>query len=78
MPAGDGRLTCEAVGEIEEEGGVLIIRRIHVTYHLKTDQESREIAERVHSFHAKDCPLARTIGKCVAISTSLEMEDTIL
>jgi len=54
---------------------VLVIRRIHITYHLKLTPEQREIAERVLGFHARFCPVARTIGGCVQISTSLEMED---
>ncbi len=54
---------------------MLIIRRIHVTYHLKADRDKREVAEYVHSFHAERCPVARTIDNCVAITTSLKMED---
>jgi organic hydroperoxide reductase OsmC/OhrA len=68
-------LTSEAKGEIEKDGNVLVIRRIHVTYHLKVPPEQRETAERVHGFHARYCPVARTIEGCVEISTSLEMED---
>jgi uncharacterized OsmC-like protein len=65
----------EAKGEIETDGHVLIIRRIHVTYKLKLAPDKRETAERVLGFHADFCPVARTIGGCVAITTSLEMED---
>jgi uncharacterized OsmC-like protein len=54
---------------------VLVIRRIHVTYHLKLDPAKRETAERVLGFHADNCPVARTLGGCIAISTALEMED---
>jgi len=54
---------------------VLVIRRIHVRYHLKLDPAKRETAERVLGFHADFCPVARTIGGCVQITTSLEMED---
>jgi len=68
-------LTSEAVGEIEKENNVLVIRRIHVTYHLRLAPEHRETAERVHGFHVQYCPVARTIGGCVDISTTLEMED---
>ena len=75
MPAGEGRLISEARGEIEKEDNVLVIRRIHVTYHLKVAPEQQETAERVHGFHAEYCPVARTIRDCVDISTSLEMED---
>ena len=55
---------------------MLVIRRIHVRYHLKIEPGKREIAERVLGFHANFCPVARTIGGCVAITTSLDMEDT--
>jgi len=54
---------------------VLVIKRIHVTYHLKTAAENREAAERVHGFHADYCPVARTIRGCVDITTALEIEE---
>jgi uncharacterized OsmC-like protein len=75
IPAGEGRLTSEAVGEIEKENNVLVVRRIHVIYHLRVAPDKREVATRVHSFHIDRCPLARSIGGCIAITTSLEMED---
>lgn len=53
---------------------MLVIRRIHVRYHLKLDPERRETAERVHDMHVQYCPVARTIGGCVDITTALEME----
>ena len=75
IPAGEGFLTSEVKGEIEKDGNVLVIRRIHVTYHLKLAPEQRKTAERVHSFHADFCPVARSIRDCIDITTSLEMED---
>ncbi|MDX1686800.1 MAG: OsmC family protein [Candidatus Promineifilaceae bacterium] len=75
VPADQGRLISEATGEIELEENVLVIRRIHVRYHLKLDPEHRETAERVHDIHADYCPVARTIRGCVDITTSLEMEE---
>ena len=55
----------------------MVIRRIHVTYHLQieADEEKRQAAERVLGFHARNCPVARSIGGCIDITTSLEMED---
>jgi organic hydroperoxide reductase OsmC/OhrA len=53
----------------------MVIKRIHVTYHLKLKPEQRETAEKVHGFHADYCPVARTIKGCVEISTILNMED---
>ncbi len=68
-------LTSDARGEIEKDGTVLVIKRIHVSYHLKLKPEQRETAERVLGFHADKCPVARTIKNCVAITTELNMED---
>jgi len=67
-------LTSEVRGEIEKDGNVLVIKRIHVTYHLKLKPEHRETAERVLDFHADKCPVARTIKGCVDITTELKME----
>jgi len=75
IPAGEGYLTAEARGEIEKDGNVLVIKRIHVTYYLKVKPDQRETAERVHGFHADKCPVARTIKGCVDITTELQMED---
>ncbi len=63
------------MGEIELDGRVLVIKRIHVTYHLRLRPEQREAAERAHNFHADSCPVARTLRGCVDVTTSLEMED---
>jgi uncharacterized OsmC-like protein len=53
---------------------VLVVRRIHVTYRLAADEAQRATIERVLGFHAERCPVARTIGGCVAISTSLQLQ----
>jgi hypothetical protein len=37
------------------------------------DQKKRAAIERVLGWHADRCPVARTIGGCVAISTSLDL-----
>jgi len=58
---------------VEKEGKVLVIRRIHVTYHVKADSEHRETIEKVHGFHADFCPVARTIGGCVEITTEWKL-----
>jgi uncharacterized OsmC-like protein len=66
---------ADVTGEIEKESGILVIRRIHVTYRLRGIPEGkREVVERVREIHAGSCPVARTIGKCVAISTTMEFE----
>ena len=55
-----------------EEDGVLVLKRIAVTYRLPVPDDRREVAERVHAVHARACPVARSIGGAVEIKTSLE------
>jgi uncharacterized OsmC-like protein len=56
-----------------------VVKRIHVTYHLEVDQavvadqKKRAAIERVLGLHADRCPVARTIGGCVTISTSVDL-----
>jgi uncharacterized OsmC-like protein len=58
---------------------VLVVKRIHVTYHLvvdeavAADEAQRAKIDRVLGFHAERCPVARTIGGCVDITTSVEL-----
>jgi uncharacterized OsmC-like protein len=55
----------EARGEVERDGKVLVIKRIHADYHLKLDPAQRETAQRVHDMQAELCPVARTLKGCV-------------
>jgi len=61
----------EAVGEVEVEDGVLIIRRIHTKLTLKADQAHWETAQRVHGFFADKCPVYRSLKNAIAITTEL-------
>jgi uncharacterized OsmC-like protein len=69
VDASGGRLTAEAVGEVETEGSVLILKRIHVTYQLKAPASAKETIERVHSVHAQGCPVYRSLQGAIAITT---------
>lgn len=60
---------------MEADGRVLVIKRIQVRYRLKLAADQREAAERVHRVHMEHCPVARSLGGCIAISTVLEMEE---
>ena len=73
IPAGDGRLHADVVGEVEAEGGVLVVKRIRVLYHLRAEAAQREVIERVLSMHAPGCPVYRSIQDCIDISTDLEL-----
>ena len=74
MDASNARLVAEAVGEVESDDGVLVIRRIHVVLRLKALEAQREIAERVHGFFADKCPVYRTLKPAIAITTELAFE----
>jgi uncharacterized OsmC-like protein len=73
--AKDSRLTCETRGEIEDDGGVLIIKRVHVSYRLLAeDPESiRQTVERVHGVYAESCPVFRSLRPAFAITSSVEI-----
>ena len=61
-------------GEVGKEDGVLVIRRVHVTYRLKAGEEHRETVERVHGFHADRCPVYKTLKDAIEITTDFELE----
>jgi len=50
-----------------------VIRRIHVTYRLRTDPGNREAAERAHEVHQGKCPVYRTVSGCIDITTELTL-----
>ncbi len=59
------------VGEVELEEKVLVIRRIHARFELKVAEAQRATAERVLGFYAKACPLYRSLGPAIAITSEL-------
>jgi uncharacterized OsmC-like protein len=79
--AKEGRLTADVRGEVEEEDKVLIIRRVHVTFHLRAanPDEVRETVGRVHSVYADSCPVYRSLKPAFPITSSLELvqEETL-
>jgi uncharacterized OsmC-like protein len=67
-------LWSQARGEIEKDGKVLVIKRIHVTYHLKAGQEQQETVNRVYGVHTDFCPVYRTVKDSIQITTELVLE----
>lgn len=63
----------EATGEVEVEEKVLVLKRIEVRYRLRVAEDKHEVAERVHEVHQRSCPVARSVGAAVDISTRLEL-----
>jgi len=67
-------LIAEVRGDIEKaDDGVIFIRRIHVRYRLRAEPAKRDVIERVMRFHVDRCPVARSLGACIEISTELEL-----
>ena len=75
IDAKEGRLTADVRGEVEEEKKVLIIRRVHVTFHLRTSNpdEVREIVDRVHKVYAEGCPVYRSLKPAFQITSGVEI-----
>ena len=62
-------------GEVELEGSTLVIKRIHVRYQLRVDDDvDREAIDRVLDFHADHCPVARSIRDAIDITTEVSLE----
>lgn len=76
IPAGEGYLESDTVGDIGKDGRVLIIRRIHVTYKLKIDPglraEKQDAIDRAMEAHHDACPVYRSISAAIPITASLE------
>ena len=73
IDASNGRLIADVTGEVEQEEGVLIIRRIHVAMRLVAPEQAKEVVERVHGIYAMRCPLYRTLHKAIQLTSSYEL-----
>jgi uncharacterized OsmC-like protein len=73
IDASDGKLTAEVTGEVEEEDGVLVIRRIHVSMRLAAPEDTREKVERVHALYPMSCPLYRTLHDAIRLTSSYDL-----
>jgi organic hydroperoxide reductase OsmC/OhrA len=62
-----------ARGEIELDGKVLVIKRIHVTYRgVSVGDDQREAFDRALAAHPDGCPVARSLRGAIDITTSFE------
>jgi len=73
IDASNGKLTADVTGEVEQEDGVLVIRRIHVAMRLIAPNDVKETVERVHGLYAMRCPLYRTLHSAIQLSSSFEL-----
>jgi uncharacterized OsmC-like protein len=64
------------VGEVEKDGKVLVVKRIHVIYELRgCEEDAKDTVERVLGFHADYCPVARSVRDSIDITTELRYVD---
>ncbi len=75
IDASGGRLSADAVGEVETEDNVLVIRRIHVGMQLQAPPEAGPTIERVHAVYAMSCPLYRTLRGAIQLTSSYRLVD---
>jgi uncharacterized OsmC-like protein len=55
-------------------GKVLVIKRIHVTYRLRADDDvDKGKVDRVLRVHANSCPVYRSIHPQIEVTTDLEL-----
>jgi uncharacterized OsmC-like protein len=73
IDASNGKLTADVRGEVEQEDGVLVIKRIHVAMRLVASEEKRQTVERVHGIYAMNCPLYRTLHNAIQLTSSCEL-----
>jgi uncharacterized OsmC-like protein len=50
-----------------------VIKRITVHYRLPVPEDRRDEVERVHGFHARFCPVARSLEGGIEVRTELEL-----
>ena len=76
IDASEGKLSAEVTGEVEEEDGVLVIRRIHVAMRLVAPEQTREKVDRVHVIYAMNCPLYRTLHSAIRLTSSFQLVES--
>lgn len=60
----------QARGEIELDGKVLVIKRIHVRYSgVDVPPDKQDAAERALRTHQQACPVSRSIEAAIAVTT---------
>lgn len=62
------------MGEVELDGDVLVLRRVHVRYVLQVDGDvDRAKVDRVMGFYASRCPVHRSLEAAIAFTDEIEL-----
>ena len=64
------------MGDVEKDDGVLVLRRIHVSYKLRVPEpdEVRDTVARVLEMHVDKCPVARSFKGAIEVTTAVEFQ----
>jgi organic hydroperoxide reductase OsmC/OhrA len=74
VPVSPDTLSGTATGLVEaDDDGVLVLRRVEVSYALELPDDHRAAAQEVHAAHAGRCPNARSVSPAIEIATELEI-----
>jgi uncharacterized OsmC-like protein len=77
VPLGTDGISADVRGEIEREpDNVLVIKRIHIIYHLSSSPDEKERVSQLHEMHAEKCPVYRSLTPCIVITTELDWNET--
>jgi uncharacterized OsmC-like protein len=77
VPLGTDGISADVRGEIEREpDNVLVIKRIHIIYHLSSSPDEKERVSQLHEMHAEKCPVYRSLTPGIAITTELDWNET--
>ena len=68
-------MVSDVRGEIELEENVLVIKRIHVIYHIETPREDKVKLDRAYTIHAENCPVYRSLRAAIDITTELDWKE---
>lgn len=75
MRLGPAGLVGDVRGEVELDGNVLVMRRIHVVYRLATPREDKDKVRRSYALHAENSPVFRSLRAAIAITTELDWQE---
>ncbi len=69
---GPDDLETKVEGEVEKEDGVLVLKRVRATFRVTVPDHKHETVERVAQLAISKCPVARSVGGSIAVSTAVE------
>lgn len=77
IPAFPGKVTTDVEAELEAEDRLLLLKRVHLRYHLRVPRGKREAAERAVAVHERGCPVYQSLQRGFAVTwdTDIVEED---